>query len=120
MKMFHLLQSANYDYYELMTELCCSEFEPYEFPVFTSTAEEVRPAEQGHDLAPEGEGHDTDSVGEEVKDGEARVDSPKPVARKESVRAFDVTQGMSNLSLALSLGTSHISITRPTSASLSV
>ena len=77
-----------------MDELCCADFDKYEFPVFTCTTEEAKAASSGQTARPRGQ---------ELKE-EGRTDSPKPLTRKESVRGFDVTQGMSNLSLALSLG----------------
>ena len=88
-----------------MSELCCADFEQYEFPIFTSTAEDGKAGEGGCDASTSDSGDPSvpPTPGLEVKeDGDA--DILKPIARKESVRTFDVTQGMSNLSLALSLG----------------
>ena len=95
---FHaMLQAANYDFYVKLGESCCGKLERYKFPSF-------EPSTSNSIAAGVGEG----DLGPPV----TKVKSPSQVRTvdKESVSSIASkgdtmsTQGMANLSLALSLG----------------
>ncbi|XP_052821205.1 nonsense-mediated mRNA decay factor SMG8-like isoform X2 [Mya arenaria] len=116
-------KTANFDFYEKLKDTCCGQLESYKFPTFQPSTSDIRAAAfslkdlsaatQKLQVRDDDEKVDNEKVADDAeaeveveRDGDKTPDkdSLMPAASKADLAA--VTQGTTNLSLALSLGQS--------------